>query len=372
MIDRLARQFAFDPTVVELNHASFGVPTVAALTWHDAVHRAAERDTLASLGSGLQADLRRVADVVAGLIGADPADVAVVAGATEASGALSTSLPLVAGDVVALTDGEYESVIRAWQARADAVGARVLRLPLPVPATSSALVDLFTDLPPRTRYVVLSSITSSTALRMPVRAVARLAAAAGARLVVDAAHSVGHEPLDVATLGAAAVYGSLHKWLPVPRPLGFLWVDRSLADVVRPAAVALHFDEPLLDRFGWRGTWDPAPVRGLERALDEWRSWSDEGRLDGAAALADQADRLLTGLGWLPTGEPSIRPARLRGFVVPADLQPLRDTLAATGVRLWTGTLPDGRTAARLATHVYTDEDDLRRLAAAVRTLPTR
>ena len=82
---------------------------------------------------------------------------------------------------------------------------------------------------------------------MPVAAVARLAARAGALLVVDAAHSVGHEPLDVRTL-CAAVYGSLHTWLPVPRPLGFLWVDRSLTDVVRPAAVALHRDEPASPR----------------------------------------------------------------------------------------------------------------------------
>lgn len=370
MIRSFVEEFAFDPAVVQLNHASFGAPTRAALTWHDAVRRAGEADTAASLGVALQDDLRRVGAVVAGLIGANPADVAIVTASTEASGALSTSLPLAAGDVVALTDGEYESVIRAWQVRAEAVGATVLRLPLPVPATSAAVTDLFTALPPRTRYVVLSSITSSTALRMPVAAVARLAADAGARLVVDAAHSVGHEPLDVSTLGAAAVYGSLHKWLPVPRPLGFLWVDPALVDVVRPAAVALHLDEPLLQRFGWRGTWDPAPVRGLERALDEWRTWDDGGRLDAAAALADRADQLLSDLGWVPTGEPSMRPARLRGFVVPTPLPVLREALAAAGMRLWTGTLPDGRTAARLATHVYTDEADLHRLAATARTLP--
>lgn len=369
MIEQLSRQFAFDPAVVQLNHASFGAPTQAALTWHDAVRRQAEADTETSLGAGLRADLRRVRGVVAGLIGAEPTDVAVVAGSTEASGALSTSLPLLAGDVVVLSDGEYQSVRRAWSARCAAVGAELRTLPLPVPATSSALVDLFTDLPPRTRYVVLSSITSSTALRMPVTEVAHLAAEVGALLVVDAAHSVGHEPLDVRTLGAAAVYGSLHKWLPVPRPLGFLWVDRSLADVVRPAAVALHWDEPLLDRFGWRGTWDPAPVRGLERALDEWRHWSEEGRLEAAAALAGRADRLLGDVGWVPTGDASLRPARLRGFVVPAELGALRGALAGAGVRLWTGTLPDGRTAARLATHVYTDEQDLDRLAAAARTL---
>ena len=96
MIEQLSRQFAFDPAVVQLNHASFGAPTQAALTWHDAVRRQAEADTETSLGAGLRADLRRVRGVVAGLIGAEPTDVAVVAGSTEASGALSTSLPLLA------------------------------------------------------------------------------------------------------------------------------------------------------------------------------------------------------------------------------------------------------------------------------------
>jgi len=76
---------------------------------------------------------------------------------------------------------------------------------------------------------------------------------------------------------------------------------------------------------------------------------------------------VLTGCGWTPTGAPDLRPARLRGFVVPGPLEPLRAAADTAGVRLWTGTAPDGRTLARLATHVWSDGDDVARLAEVAR-----
>jgi isopenicillin-N epimerase len=369
MIPQRAAEFGFDPALVQLNHASFGAPTLAALDRLDAQHRRIERDTAARLLDGLAEDLAPVRRLVAGLLGADEGQVALVANATEASGALATSLPLEAGEAVALLDVEYESVLRAWQERCARSGARLVVLRTPVPATADSLVAAFDRLPAGTRYVVVSAVTSSTALRVPVREVVRLAAAQGAAVLLDAAHVVGHEPLDVAGSGALAAFGSLHKWLPAPRSSGFLWLAPSVVGVVRPAAVALHYDEDLGARFAWRGTWDPAPALGLPEAVHEWRGWEESGDLRRAAALADVATEELAAAGWQPTGSAPLLPARLRAFVVPAPLDRLRTAAHAAGVRLWPGTAPDGRTLARLATHVWTDESDVARAAAVARSL---
>jgi isopenicillin-N epimerase len=370
MLPDRAREFGFDPTVVQLNHASFGVPTRAALDRLDATHRWLEHDPAVRLRDGLAGELAPVRALVASRLHAEAGQLALVANATEAAAALATSLPLTPGEGVVLLDAEYESVIRAWQVRAERCGASCTVLRTPVPATADGLVGTLAAASAGTRWFVVSAVTSATALRLPVPALVALARERGARVVLDAAHVVGHEPLDLATAGVGAAFGSLHKWLPVPRPVGFLWVAPDLRDVVRPAAVAVDYDEPYAVRFAWRGTWDPAPALGVPAAWDEWDAWSRAGDLERAAALADRADDELAACGWISTGAADLRPARLHAFVVPATRETLRAAADAAGIRLWAGTLPDGRTLARVATHVYSDDDDVARLVALARTLP--
>ncbi len=215
---------------------------------------------------------------------------------------------------------------------------------------------------------MISAITSSTAAVLPVAEVAASCRDRGAALVVDAAHVVGHVPMDVSTLGADAVFGSVHKWLPVPRPVGFLWLAGRLLPVVRPAAVSLTWDsDDPVERFAWRGTWDPAPALGLSEALAEWRGWQRTGELDGAATVAAHLDAGLTAMGLRPTAEAPLRPPRLRAFLADGvGLEDLRRALDDAGVRAWTGPAPDGTTTLRVATHVYSEPADLEPLAAAV------
>lgn len=355
--------------LVQLNHASFGAPTRAALLRAEERRRAIERDTATALGPELVAGLREQAEVLAREIGAGPGSTALTAGSTEANAALATSLPLAPGDHVLLLDVEYPSVLRAWAVACERAEAVLDVARLALPASADGVLRAVDVAHPATTVVVISAITSSTAAALPVADVAALCRARGATLVVDAAHVVGHAPLDVAALGADAVFGSVHKWLPVPRPVGFLWLAPRLLPVVRPAAVSLTWDsDDPVERFAWRGTWDPAPVLGLADALAEWRAWRRAGELDDATAVADHLDAGLTATGLRPTAEARLRPPRLRAFLADGvGLEELRRALDDAAVRAWTGTAPDGTTTLRVATHVYSERADLDPLAAAVR-----
>ncbi|MDO8106728.1 aminotransferase class V-fold PLP-dependent enzyme [Isoptericola sp. b441] len=361
---------AVDPTLVELNHASFGAPTRAALARAQDERARIERDTARGLGPDLTVRLREQARALEALVGADPGSLALTANSTEGHGALTASLPLAAGDHVLLADLEYASVLRGWQVACERVGATADVVPLALPATADQVLATVAAMHPATRVVVLSAITSSTALALPVREVAAICRERGVTLVVDAAHVVGHAPLDVADLGADAVLGSLHKWLPVPRAVGFLWLAPHLRDRVRPAVVSLAWDsEDLVERFGWRGTWDPAPALGLGAAIAEHDAWRAAGDLDRAVELADRLSETLTGLGLRATGTAELVPRRLRAFLVDGVTLPtLRAALDGAGVRAWTGTAPDGTTLLRVSTHVHTAPGDDAALAAGLRT----
>ncbi|NNE69318.1 MAG: aminotransferase class V-fold PLP-dependent enzyme, partial [Rhodothermales bacterium] len=62
-----------------------------------------------------------------------------------------------------------------------------------------------------------------------------LARARGIDVVVDAAHSWGHVPFDIAGLGADYVGINLHKWMGVPLGVGGMYIRSSGLDGIDPA-----------------------------------------------------------------------------------------------------------------------------------------
>lgn len=372
--------FELDPRLTHLNHASFGAPTRAALDAADARRREIERDSTEGLGEGLVERLAPQAAAVEALLGARPGSLALTENSTEGDAALATSLaaalPLRPGDHVLLLDVEYPSVLRAWAVACERAGATCDVARLPLPASAADVLAAVEAAHPATRVLVLSAITSSTALAMPLAAAVGAAHARGMTVVVDAAHVAGHVPVDLEALGADAALGSLHKWLPVPRAVGFLWLAEHLRDAVRPAVVSLDWDAgDLVRRFGWRGTWDPAPALGLADAIAQRAAWDRAGLLEHAVAVSDALDAGLRepgprGVGLRPTAaDPALVPPRLRAYLVDdASLAGLRAALAARRVRAWTGPAPDGTPVLRLATHVYSAAADLAPVLTAVRS----
>ena len=67
----------------------------------------------------------------------------------------------------------------------------------------------------------------------PVRAIADRAHAAGALVLVDAAQSVPHMPVDVAALGADFLGFTAHKMCG-PTGIGVLWGRRELLEEMPP------------------------------------------------------------------------------------------------------------------------------------------
>jgi isopenicillin-N epimerase len=367
--------FPLDPGVVHLNPASFGLPTVAMMAATERIRHRIERDAAAYLAGPIVTELRAEAAGVERLLAAPSGSIALVANTTEASSAVAFSLARTGRLRVAMLDTEYPAVIRAWQVAVAGGGGsvQVVRLGLPLGGGDDVLDALERQLPGEFDLLVVSLVTSATALLLPVSRLAAWASTRGARTVVDAAHGAGHVELRPSELGAAAVFGTLHKWLPVPRPVGFLWLAEDLRDVVRPAAVGIGWDDELFDRFAWRGTWDPAPALCIAPAIEQWQQWRAAGRLDRARRMADRAATRLTALGLEPTGGDTLLPPRLRAFLVPnVNPETLNDSLERAAVRTWLGSSATGVTLLRIATHVYTDEPDLDRLVEAVRALGRR
>lgn len=185
---------------------------------------------------------------------------------------------------------------------------------LPFAGTEQLLAQLDTHVTGPVTYLQASLVTSSAAIRLPVTELAAWVGRRGGRMIIDAAHGPGHIPLAPGLWGAAAVFGTLHKWLPAQRTVGFLSVAPEFVDRIRPAEVSLTWDShDLVERFSWPGTFDPAPRLALHTAIDQWAAWRADGLLDHAMYLADTATELLTAAGAASRG----RRFRFRSCAVP-------------------------------------------------------
>jgi isopenicillin-N epimerase len=366
----LAAQFPLAPGLVMLNHASFGLCTRRVLQEAAELRQELESDPIRHLGPELLDRLQAVTSQLAATFGLPQDATTMTANATTGASALMRSLPLGADDTVAVLASEYSSVQRGWALRCREAGARLRLLDVPGPLESAdeLVARLDSQIAGRVAVVQLSLVSSTGALLLPVRELSDWGHSRGALVVLDAAHGPGHVPLRVDDWDVDAVYGTLHKWLPTPRPLGFLSLTRELTHVVRPAEVSLSWDSPdLVDRFSWPGTFDPVPRLLLPSALEQWAAWNDAGSISAAQGVADRAAEALTRVGAVPTAGAGFLPPRLRAFLLPGVARgDLDRECAAAHVRAWTGQDSAGVTVLRLAFHVYNDDDDVQPVVTMV------
>ena len=150
----------------------------------------------------------------------------------------------------------------------------------------------------RTRAIVVSHITSPTALVLPVEDICEAARKAGVLSIVDGAHVPGHMPLDVERVGADVYAGNCHKWLCAPKGSGFVWARPEHQDWIEPLVVSwgYHEDADFGERHGWQGTRDPSAYLAVPKAIEMHGTFD----LEAAAELADEAERRLSPLGLKP------------------------------------------------------------------------
>jgi cysteine desulfurase/selenocysteine lyase len=156
----------------------------------------------------------------AGLIGAAPDEIVFVRGTTEAINLLGHALSLGKGDEVVFPASEHHANWLPWRERARPV-------PMPIDADGvprwESLESLLT---PRTRLVSIGHVSNVTGCIAPVEEVVRTAHARGIPVLLDAAQSLSHLPIDVKALDVDFLAASSHKAFG-PSGVGILYGRRE-------------------------------------------------------------------------------------------------------------------------------------------------
>ena len=308
MPSELAAQWALDPAIAFLNHGSFGACPRAVLDAQDRYRERMEAQPVQFLARDLPGLLAEARAELGAFLGADPDDLAFVANATGAVNAVVRSQRFAPGDELLTDDHEYNATINVLRHVAERDGARVVvaKIQFPV-ASEDAVVDaILGAVTDRTRFALISHVTSPTALVFPIERIVAGLAERGVETLVDGAHAPGMLALDLDRLGAAWYTGNLHKWVCAPKGSAFLHARRDRQPGIRPNTIS-HGANAVLEADGGAG----GDARTRYRAEFDW-----QGTLDPTAWLAvPDALRFVGGL--VPGGWPAVM-ARNRALTLRA------------------------------------------------------
>lgn len=371
------RLWTLAPSWHYLNNGSFGACPRAVLAAQEAYRRRLERQAVVFMDQELPRGLRRAAADIGRFVGVRADDVVFVDNATTGANAVLRSQPWRRGERCLLADTAYPAVRFAAERLAAERGFSVdyARVPSRPGGPEDVAAAFARALRPRTRLVVVDHIAAPTALVFPVRAVSRLAKAAGARTLVDGAHAPGQVGLDIPALGADYYTGNLHKWLFAPKGSALLWARRTAQAGLVPVVTSNNAGQGFLQEFAWTGTRDPSPWlaapagRAFHRRLGAGRLMARNRALawEGAALVSEQ------------TGFPIPGPRTMYAAMVPVVLPrrwgsgrpaAARVHAALQARRVEVPVFPVGdELYLRMSAQAYNDLSDFKALSRALRSL---
>lgn len=194
---------------------------------HRGVHTLSERSTLAY--EAVRAKVQRF------LNAGEEKEIVFVRGTTEGLNLVAAChvRPMLReGDEIIITEMEHHSNIVPWQILCKETGAK-LRV-IPINDDGELLMDKFHEtLGPKTKFVSVVHVANSLGTVNPVEEIIAATHAQGATVMLDAAQSAPHSPLDVQALDCDFLTFSSHKVFG-PTGIGALYGKAELLEAMPP------------------------------------------------------------------------------------------------------------------------------------------
>lgn len=321
------------------------------------------------------AGVERTRAAAAQMIGARPAEIALVHSTSEGISLVAEGLDWSPGDNVVLPAGEFPANVYPWlhlQSR----GVEVRQVPMPTPALDYQRLADACDA--RTRLITCSWVGYSTGYRCDPSQVGQIAKQKGAFFLLDAIQGLGVFPLDVRRAGIDFLSADGHKWLLSPEGAGLAYIRDELLDRLRPPMVGWNSVVARYDFHALDPTLRPEAARyeigaqnmigqlgfggSLQTLLDLGLSPTSEAVADPVLAAVERLAGELQRRG----AEVSLPPREQRSGIVLFNLpghdpQTVRQHLLDRGV---VTSCRGGRV--RVAVHAYNDESDFQQLYQAL------
>ena len=313
---------------------------------------------------------------VASLIGAGADEIALVNNTAAAIGTVAEGVDWRDGDNVVVPACEFPSNLFPWK-NLESRGVECRAVPCDPDGVGAVdLAALKDACDGRTRLIACSWVGWETGYTVDLGDLCDIAAGCGARLLVDGIQAVGVRHLNLAETPIDYLAGECRKWLLGPEGLGYLYVRKSRQAELRPTRVgwaSMAQENPFGDEFQLRDTAERFEtammpfvlVAAVNASLKLLELTTPQQRQRRLQTISDEVVALLNANGATVA---SVRGPQASAIVAAAfkgqDNETVFRGLLNQGVVV---SFRGGRV--RVSPHVYSDADDLTRLANVLQQL---
>ena len=211
----------------------------------------------------------------AGFQGLMPEEVAFTRNTTESLNIVIMGTQWQLGDEVIIGDQDYGSMVEAFQQAAMRWGIviKIAKVPI-IPSSDGEIINAYTKLiTQRTKMMHITHMINLSGQLLPADAIIRRTKELKPNIsvVVDAAHSLAHTPIDMYSLvnaGADVIGGSLHKWLCNPIGVGFLYMNKKTIPNIWPLLGDTGIDKTDIRKFEHQGTRPIQSLNTIDKAIE--------------------------------------------------------------------------------------------------------
>lgn len=233
--------------------------------------------------------------------------------------------------------------------------------------------DVLSAVTPRTRAVVMSTVSYSTGFRAPVESIGPELRRRGILFFVDGTQSVGALRFDAAAAMPSMFAVDAYKWMLSPNGAGFFWIDPELMASLEPQVIGwrshktwrnpddLHHGAPEFPDSAERyegGMIPFGPLYAMGASIRMFLEFGTEAVERRVMQLADGVREILRRAGADVLSESQIVCARFEDRDSKAIVASLREQRVLIATR---------RGNLRISPHIYNNEDDLAKFEAALR-----
>ena len=258
-----------------LNHGSFGITPTCVKQVRDEWTRRLEEQPMDFLCRVQTDAIHDAKQRLAEFLNTAASNLAFVDNATWAMNVIAGCFPLSTGDNVVITDHEYGAVTRVWQRTCEtkATELRTATLPSYIHDVDEILDSIFSACDDNTRLIIVSHITSATAITLPIKEICERAKREGILVCVDGPHALAQLDVDLADLGCDFYTASCHKWLCAPLGSGFVYIAPEHHQWVQTPVLSWGLIPPTTpqtwdDEFVWVGTRNVAAYLSIPAAIE--------------------------------------------------------------------------------------------------------
>ncbi len=286
-------QFILDPEQVYMNIGTTGAMPLRVLDNYDKNNRIVARYPMGFTDElGWEFGFPKQREKLGEQFGCSSDEIIISRNTTDGLNTILFGLPFEKGDEILLTHHEHVSAMAPLNILQDRLGVVLTEVEIPVLDLEhpDQIVDAFRkQISGRTKVILFSHIPYKSGVRLPAKALCRLAQEHGLISIVDGAHCAGMIKLDFNDMGCDFYAASGHKWQCGPGATGILYLRNHGENLPtlwpQNSCLYQYVSQPVNnDRsqikdfssmFGLRGQENYPALQGL---LDSCDLWEEIGR----------------------------------------------------------------------------------------------